>query len=321
MSQQDEGVTDKRKIVVGSSDNFWIWSQESGWDLTHTSTQDAELLSSRLLLKCEISNVTIDPRKTALLIIDMQNFSLSSSLRTESVPTLYQAQDELLQYAIPAARKANIQVVWLNWGLSGRDIETMTPAALRVFGFRANSDFVDYGISTRSVASNGTEEMIQCGESPRPTNLGVDLGQVTLPNGRRVDAGRVLMRGTWNAALHGPLASAFEVGQTAPRPDVQIYKNRNSGLSDASSELSEYLKREGIRTLLLTGMNTDQCVMATLQDAHSQGYDTILLKDGCATDSPVYAQQSAEYNCYRNWGFCSTCKALDIAAKASNYRD
>lgn len=59
-----------------------------------------------------------------------------------------------------------------------------TPAAMRVFGFMANCDFVDYGISTRSVASDSTEEMIQCGESPRSANLGVDLGQVTLPDGR-----------------------------------------------------------------------------------------------------------------------------------------
>ena len=61
-------------------------------------------------------------------------------------------------------------------------------------------------------------------------------------------------------------------------------------------------------------MSTDQCVMSTLQDAHAKGLDTILLKDACATDSPGYAQKSAEYNCCRDWGFLSTCRALSEAA-------
>lgn len=122
------------------------------------------------------------------------------------------------------------------------------------------------------------------------------------------------MKGTWNAALHDPLASAFSDGQAASRPDVLIHKNRNSGMSDARTTCTDFLKREGIRILLFTGMNTDQCVMSTLQDAHAKGFDTVLLKDACATDSPGYAQQSAEYNRCRNWGFLSSCRALNEAA-------
>ncbi|KAK0610366.1 hypothetical protein B0T17DRAFT_544339 [Bombardia bombarda] len=69
-----------------------------------------------------------------------------------------------------------------------------------------------------------------------------------------------------------------------------------------------------IRTLLFAGMNTDQCLMATLQDAHSRDPNTIVLRDACATDSPGYAQQSAEFNCCINWGFLTSCKALATAA-------
>lgn len=61
-------------------------------------------------------------------------------------------------------------------------------------------------------------------------------------------------------------------------------------------------------------VNIDQCVMGTLQDALSAGFDTILLKDACATDSLNYAQQSATFNCCMNLGFLSTCKALAEAA-------
>lgn len=31
--------------------------------------------------------------------------------------------------------------------------------------------------------------------------------------------------------------------------------------------------------------NTDPSVMATLQDAHTRGFDTIILRDACAIDS------------------------------------
>jgi nicotinamidase-related amidase len=318
MSRERSIFPGKTKVVVGSKDNFWIWSRDFGWDLTHPPTSDSEPLQQRLLLSCEISNVMIDPLKTALLIIDMQNYSMCNRLRTDTVSAMFQAQDTILKFGIPAARKTKIQIIWLNWGLTERNLETMNPGSLRVFGWKANSEAADYGISSRPAATQGREEFIHCGESPRATGLGAELGEIILADGVKIDAGRALMRDTWNAALHGPLLSAFEEGQAASPPDVLIYKNRNSGLCDTTSGCAEYLKRQGIRTLMFTGMNTDQCVMSTLQDAHSRGFDTILLKDGCATDSPRYTQQSAEFNCSRNWGFLSTCEALATAATCSN---
>lgn len=312
MPQQSSVRPSQMKTVLGSADNFWLWSPESGWDLSHPETPHSEPVTPRLHLNCYISNIAIDPSKTALVIIDMQNFSLSSALKPDLVPAVYQAQDALLKYAIPAARRAKIQVIWLNWGLTEEDLAFMNPGTLRVFDWRANSDAADYGMSTDDAIVQG--RYIGCGESPRSTGLGADLGEIHLEDGTKIDGGRVLMKGTWNAALHDPLAFAFSDGQAASRPDVLIHKNRNSGMSDVTTTCTDYLKREGIRTLLFTGMNTDQCVMSTLQDAHAKGFDTILLKDACATDSPGYAQESAEYNCCRNWGFLSTCTALSEAA-------
>lgn len=312
MPPQSSVRSSQMKTVLGSADNFWMWSPESGWDLSHPKTPHSEPVTPRLHLNCYISNIAIDPSKTALVIIDMQNFSLSGALKPDIVPAVYQAQDALLRYAIPAARRAMIQVIWLNWGLTEKDLDTMNPGTLRVFDWRANSDAADYGMPTDDAIDLGG--WIGCGERPRSAGLGANLGEIQLGDGTKVDAGRVLMKGTWNAALHDPLASAFSDGQAASRPDVLIHKNRNSGMSDARTTCTDYLKREGIRTLLFTGMNTDQCVMSTLQDAHAKGFDTILLKDACATDSPGYAQQSAEYNCCRNWGFLSSCRALNEAA-------
>jgi nicotinamidase-related amidase len=302
------------KLVIGSPSNFWTWSPESGWDLTHPQTpDDAEPLQSRLLLDCEISNVAIDPAKTALMIIDLQNYTMCRAFRPDTVPAMYQAQDSLLMHGIPAARRAMIQIVWVNWGLTDEELETMTPGALRVFGFSANTVEADFGLSSRQAVARGLEGFIRCGETPTSTGLGADLGVIVLEDGVKVDAGKALMRDTWNAALHGPLLAAFEEGQAAPRPDVLLHKNRNSALWDATSECEQYLRRAGIQTILFAGANTDQCVIGTLQDAHAKGFDTILLQDGCATDSPTYAQQSVEWNCCRSWGFLSSCKALETA--------
>ncbi|KAK0117393.1 hypothetical protein ONS96_013223 [Cadophora gregata f. sp. sojae] len=185
---------------------------------------------------------------------------------------------------------------------------------MRVFGWRAISDALDDGIFAPPLAPIGTKQMNRCGERTSGRCPGSNPGEMVLPDGTKVDAGRALMRETGNVDLHGPLLSAFQEGQEARRPDVIIYKNRNSALYDSSCELYRYLNKIGISSLLFAGMNTDQCVMGTLQDAHSRGFDTILLRDACATSNPSFAQQSAELNCCRAWGFLSDCKAAVAAA-------
>lgn len=52
---------------------------------------------------------------------------------------------------------------------------------------------------------------------------------------------------------------------------------------------------------------TDACF---LPQAFSKGYDTILLTDGCGTTSPASSQESIEYNCAKNWGFATSCRAF-----------
>ncbi len=57
-------------------------------------------------------------------------------------------------------------------------------------------------------------------------------------------------------------------------------------------------------------MNSDQCVLATIQDASSKWYDTVLLRDGCGTNSPKYARQMVESKCEKSWGFVSSCEEV-----------
>jgi nicotinamidase-related amidase len=100
---------------------------------------------------------------------------------------------------------------------------------------------------------------------------GVGLGDALPANGAPV-----LIKDSWAAAVVDELEQKPE--------DICVDKYRMSGFWD--TPLDSILKNLGKTTLLFGGVNADQCVMATLQDANFLGYDCILVKDCSATTSP-----------------------------------
>ncbi|HEY9645030.1 MAG TPA: isochorismatase family cysteine hydrolase, partial [Chroococcidiopsis sp.] len=114
-----------------------------------------------------------------------------------------------------------------------------------------------------------------------PTGEGVGLGDPLPKNGAPV-----LIAGSWAAAV---------VDELTPLPDdIRVDKYRMSGFWD--TPLDSILRNLGKTTLLFCGVNADQCVMATLQDANFLGYDCILLRDCTATTSPDYCFKATVYN-------------------------
>ena len=129
----------------------------------------------------------------------------------------------------------------------------------------------------------------------KPSGQGVGLGDPLPGNGARV-----LERGSWAAAV---------VDELAPRAeDVRVDKYRMSGFWDTA--LDSILRNLGVTTLLFGGVNADQCVMCTLQDANFLGYDCVLLTDCTATTSPDYCWQATLYNVKQCFGFVSESRAL-----------
>lgn len=319
LSKTQNSFTSK-KTVVGPPGNIWLWSVEEGYDLSRPMHPDSNPVPTSIRLECQVSNVTIDPAKTALLIIDLQNFTLSPALRNDLPKEIFEAEQILLEYGIPAARKAGIQIIWLNWGLTDEDLLSLPPQQYRVFGWSFIIQDGRYGIDFREKQTASAEQFVHGGERRVATSPGEELGEVTLGDGSKIDAGRALFKGTWNAALHDPLAASFNESLSSPLPDVLFHKNRNSGMCEAMTDCTDYLIQKGIRTLLFTGMNTDQCVLATAFNAQMKGFDTILLNDGCVTDSPAFAQQGCEYQYARIWGFLSSCKALSSAIANLSHR-
>jgi nicotinamidase-related amidase len=278
--QQASVASSQSQVIIGGEKNFWLYSKTHGYDITHPPTPKSPPVYPRITVQTTKGPVAIAPAKTALVVVDMQNFFLSPSLGGLPDSPALKAVDALVKLAIPACRKAGIPIVWLNWGLTEQDIDEMPPTIIKGFAFGIDPD-----------------------DPNRFKLLGSELGQVTLEDGSRVDAGRVLMRNQWNSASYSRLEEKRE------SQDVWIDKNRLSGLW-GGTEMGKVLTSRGIRTLFFAGVNTDQCVSSTLQDAYTKGWDCLLLSDGCATTSPLFAKQSTEYNCEEGWGFVLTCNDL-----------
>jgi nicotinamidase-related amidase len=193
----------------------------------------------------------------------MQNFFLSEAFGRDQKGPGHAACEQLVKYAIPAARKAGIRVIWVNWGLTEEEAKEMPPAVKRAFGFFAIPEDAKFNADD---AFGHHEESVSVDRHGKENEsayrgIGADCGTLKFPNGETVEGGRLLMRDSWNAALYPPLDAMFAEGSKLERrPDVWIHKNRMSGLWGASTPLKEFLDEEGIRTLFFTGVNTDQCV-------------------------------------------------------------
>ena len=95
---------------------------------------------------------------------------------------------------------------------------------------------------------------------------------------------------------------------TVEAEDTSVDKYRVSGFWD--SELDSVLRNLRVTTLFFAGVNIDQCVHATLLDAHCLGYDCVLVSDCCATRSPEFCTQATLYNVERGMGFVTDSGAL-----------
>ena len=83
-----------------------------------------------------------------------------------------------------------------------------------------------------------------------------------------------------------------------------------SNASILDTPLDSILRNLGKTTLLFAGVNADQCVMATLQDANFHGYDCILVEDCTATTSPDYCLKATLYNVNQCFGFVASSAAI-----------
>ncbi|KZT52579.1 Isochorismatase hydrolase [Calocera cornea HHB12733] len=235
-------------LKFGNEFNYWLKS-EKGTDLTRGVAGGRPLKTGK-------EEVLINPKRSALVIIDMQNYFLhekccNGKLGREMIPTMIES--------VKAARKAGMPVVWCNMGFHKADLKTIPPSYLYSSYRRDKKVF---------------------GESIGALDDGTDMG------------GK-LAKGSWNAQLYGPLKELADEG-IAAGTDVWLWKNRYSGLT-GSQPLNLWLEENDITTTFFGGVNTDICVWGTMADAYYLGYDIILVKDLAATGNPDYVTQTAYF--------------------------
>lgn len=218
----------------------------------------------------EPQQVTLDLARTAVIVIDMQNdfcheAGWLASIGVDVAPA--RAPIAPLTEFLPAARRAGLPVVWLNWG-NRPDLANISPSLLHVY---------------------------------KPHGIGVGLGD-PLASG---DA--VLQKDSWSAAI---------VDELQPQAgDIHVDKYRMSGFWD--TPLDSILRNLRVDTLLFAGVNLDQCVACTLQDANFLGYDCVVLADCCATTSPGFCTDATLYNVKQCFGFVASSVAVSSAAASS----
>lgn len=149
---------------------------------------------------------------------------------------------------------------------------------------------------------------VNWGNRPDRLNLSAALHHVYNADGAGVGLGdplpangaAVLEKDSWAAAIVDELDVEPE--------DIEVDKYRMSGFWD--TPLDSILRNLGITTILFAGVNADQCVMCTLQDANFLGYDCVLLEDATATTSPAFCMEATLYNVSQCFGFVTDSARL-----------
>jgi ureidoacrylate peracid hydrolase len=258
----------------GPEDRYAPLRHRNRWQFPgpHIDLHRPRLPSRSATLRAEPATVVIDPSRTVLVVVDLQNDFCASGGWLHGIGvdvSVLAAAVGLSAQAVSAARAADVPVIWLNWG-NRPDQANLPPGVAHVYD---------------------------------PAGTGEGIGSRTAGNGSRV-----LTKDAWGAALVD--------GLVAEPQDIHVDKYRMSGFWD--TPLDSILRNLRVDTLIFAGVNSDQCVYATLIDAACLGYDVVMLTDASATTSPSYCHDATVYNTRQCFGFtASTPDLLDALATAA----
>jgi nicotinamidase-related amidase len=94
-----------------------------------------------------------------------------------------------------------------------------------------------------------------------------------------------------------PTNPGHEIVQTIAPHQGELVLNKNTPSAFESTPLQQKLESLGIHKLIITGMQTDECVNATSRGALQRGYDVTLVSDAHTTgDSPRTQQIIDDHN-------------------------
>ncbi|KIJ53945.1 hypothetical protein M422DRAFT_241204 [Sphaerobolus stellatus SS14] len=127
------------------SHNFWVEYPSGLLDLTRSNPPSSATSEppSKAPEHLEFAvngdrKLRIDPKKSAIVIVDMQNFFLHPELLDH--PGGLKAVDPLVKL-VPFLRKAGVRIIWLNWGLTPHELKTIPPVLVRTFSKQGEGGF------------------------------------------------------------------------------------------------------------------------------------------------------------------------------------
>ncbi len=154
------------------------------------------------------------------------------------------------------------------------------------------------GVKVIYLAMTYDKELINAG-GPESPNYHKEFGTVLMRNQPEM-SGTVLVDDTWDWQI---------VDDLAPHPgDLLVKKFRYSGF--VGTNLDNYLRSEGIRNLLFTGIATNVCVESTARDAFFREYWPIMIEDAMTHVGPEFCQQATLWNFEHLFGWVSNSAAV-----------
>ena len=95
-----------------------------------------------------------------------------------------------------------------------------------------------------------------------------------------------------NAVFFLPDTKGAEIHESIKPLDGEIVIQKHFPNSFRETTLNDILKKNGIRTLVFTGMMTHMCVDTTVRAASDLGYTSMVVGDCCATRQLTYKNES-----------------------------
>ncbi|KAI0052864.1 Isochorismatase hydrolase [Auriscalpium vulgare] len=145
------GMTERPRVEeiteYGNAASFWVEYPSGLLDLTrsvhaeppHKQASEPPLQGGQIDIPVDGGRtIRVDATKTALIVIDMQNFFLHPDIRVH--PTGLACVDPTLN-VLPALRSQGAKILWVNWGLTDHELKTIPPALVRGFRKRGGGGF------------------------------------------------------------------------------------------------------------------------------------------------------------------------------------
>jgi ureidoacrylate peracid hydrolase len=147
------------------------------------------------------------------------------------------------------------------------------------------------------------------GGGPSSPNYHKELG-LRMMRDRLELNGKLLVEGAWDWQIVDALAPV--VGEKV------VKKTRYSGF--ANTDLESWLRGQGVRYLLFTGIATNVCVESTARDAYFAEFWPIMIEDAMNHSGPDFNRQATLWNFEHVFGWITQSSDVIVALESAGSR-